>query len=572
VSSTFPPGGPDGPEYLEQGGGSPVGSSTQPKSGGRRTAIVAGGAIGALVLVGGGVWAAMSFFGQGAQPAEALPDTTLGYASIDLDPSGGQKIEAIKMLRKFPAFKDEINLDTDDDIKKKLFDELNLDEACDGLDYADDLEPWLGDRAAVAAVDNGGDTPDAAFVVQVTDADAAEDGLAKLQKCGGGEDTGGWSISGEWVVVAETDKIAEQITDDAADSPLSEDDDFQKWTDEVGDPGVINMYAAPEAGKFLADAISSMAGGEDFSAGESCAVAPDDPAYDLMCGDDSFGGSLDESIPDGSTITPEIPEELTKAFEDFKGAALTIRFDDGAVEMEIAGDSAVTEDSLPASDAGDDVLATLPDDTAAAIGVGLPDGWFGKMLDQVSTYSGGEMTADDFIAEAEAETGLDLPDDVETLLGSSTAFAVGPDIDPEQLVNSDSPEGLPIGAKIKGDPDQIEAVLNKIRSQMGSQGDLLISKSDGDTIAIGPDEDYVNQLLEGGDLGDSDTFQNVVREAGDASTIVYVNFDAGDGWLVKLAGEDNKEAAENLEPLQGMGVSSWVEHDASHVVFRLTTN
>ncbi len=157
------------------------------------------------------------------------------------------------------------------------------------------------------------------------------------------------------------------------------------------------------------------------------------------------------------------------------------------------------------------------------------------------------------------------------MLGESTAVAVSSDIDPEALVNSSSPEGLPIGVKIQGDPEEIEGILEKIRAQMGSQSEFLISESDGDKIAIGPDQDYVSELLENGDLGDSDVFKNVVREAGDASSILFVNFDAGDGWLVKVAGDD-QEAADNLEPLEGVGMSAWVEDDASHVVLRVTTN
>ena len=35
-----------------------------------------------------------AFFSTGAQPAEALPASTVAYVSVDLDPSGGQKIEA----------------------------------------------------------------------------------------------------------------------------------------------------------------------------------------------------------------------------------------------------------------------------------------------------------------------------------------------------------------------------------------------------------------------------------------------------------------------------------------------
>ena len=80
--------------------------------------------------MGVGAWAAADFFATGAQPSEALPAATIGYASIDLDPSGGQKIEALRTLNKFPAFKEELGLDADDDIRKALFEELDLPEDC----------------------------------------------------------------------------------------------------------------------------------------------------------------------------------------------------------------------------------------------------------------------------------------------------------------------------------------------------------------------------------------------------------------------------------------------------------
>jgi len=58
------------------------------------------GAFGATaVVVAGGAWAATSFFATGSQPAEALPDSTVAYASIDLDPSGGQKIVCLPSHR-----------------------------------------------------------------------------------------------------------------------------------------------------------------------------------------------------------------------------------------------------------------------------------------------------------------------------------------------------------------------------------------------------------------------------------------------------------------------------------------
>ncbi len=380
--------------------------------------------------------------------------------------------------------------------------------------------------------------------------------------------TRGWAINGDWALIADSDAIAEDVADEAADGSLADDDTYQRWIDEVGDAGVVNMYAAPEAGKLLAENLEgilnpfgAMAGvGSDYSSDMEMSFDDEDLTEDFP---------TDEDFP----AEPALPEELTKALEDFEGMAATLRFDDGALEFEVAGDPGLAGDMglIYDTDGGDDVITTLPENTAAAVGVGFADGWFSKVLDGVSSYSGGQMSVDDMIAEAEAATGLDLPDDAETLAGESAALAISADIDPEALVNSDSPEGLPIGVKVRGEPDEIEGVLDKIRSQMGTEAELLTSESDDDVIAIGADDAYVSELLKDGNLGDSDAFKNVVREADQASSIFFVNFDAGDGWLAELAGDD-KAAKENLEPLEGLGLSAWQDDDAAHGVLRLTTN
>ncbi len=145
------------------------------------------------------------------------------------------------------------------------------------------------------------------------------------------------------------------------------------------------------------------------------------------------------------------------------------------------------------------------------------------------------------------------------------------DVDPEALVNSDTPEGLPLGLKVQGDPEAIEAVLDKVRTRIGPEADALVTESEGDLIAIAADEAYASELLEDGGLGGTDAFQNVVREAEDASAVFFLDFDAGDGWLVQVAGDD-EQTAENLEPLEGLGLSSWVDEEAGHLLLRLTTN
>lgn len=558
MSNTTPPG-PGGPEFLESSAGSPVapaGRSTDS----RKRLLVLGGLVGVLAVGGGAVWAASSFLGTGAQPAEAMPASTLGYVSIDLDPSGSQKIEAIQTLRKFPAFKEQIGLETDDDIREKIVEEIVKSGECEGLDYAQDVEPWLGDRAAAGAADLGGDTPVPILVVQVKDAGQAEDGLANLlEVCGAeteeSEDSGGYVIAGDWIVISKTEADAQKVVDATEEGSLADDEDFEKWTSEAGDPGIISMYAAPEAAEFVGRYMNDMAGMGSMFGMSSAPGMQMNPET----------GEFEETAPaEDSTIPPEVQEAL----DEFQGAAATMRFNDGSFEIEFAGDAGEASSTMLGSEDGADGVAGLPDDTIAAFGMGFVDGWFETMLDQMATSSG--ESADEFLTMMSEETGLDLPADAETLMGEAVTISLGGDFDPEAAFNG-GPEDIPVGITIEGDPAEIETVLDKIRPQLGEDASLLETESDDDSVIISPDADYRATLLEGGNLGDSAAYKSVVEGADDASVVLFVNFDAGDNWLANLAGDD-PEAAENLEPLSAFGIAAWRDGDVSHSILRLTTN
>ena len=582
MSSNVPPPGPPGPpppppgqaEYLDSGGGRPL--DPAPATGGRgglKKGLLVGGGVLGLAAIGVGAWAAVSFFATGPQPAEALPDGTLAYLSVDLDPSGGQKIEALRTLNKFPAFEDEVGIDTDDDIRKAIFDEIQGDLDCDGLDYEDDIEPWLGDRAAVAAVDNGGDTPDAVFVVQVKDAEAADKGMTTIKDCAlgeGGDDEGGWAIEGDWAVIAETDKIAEQVSKDAAKASLADDEDFQKWTGEAGDSGVVTMYAAPAAGDYLADHAEDLFG---FPFGALGAVATDCAAGSVDSDGETFEYDCEPSIDDGGGSGASISEELEKTLRDFKGMAGVIRFDDGAVEVEFASDGDVAGSNLLASGAGGDTIKGLPEDTAAAIGVGFSEGWFQDLLELQAPYLGGGEDLDSMLDELESETGLVLPDDVETLLGDSAALALGSDFDPDAVFESSDGSDVPVALKVDGDPDEIEAVLEKLRDQFPSEESLVFdADSEGDTIVIGPNEDYRKEVLDKDGLGDNDVFKDVVREADDASVVLFVNVNELEDLIKEGMGESDEELFDNVKPISGFGISGYVDDGVAHSVMRLTTD
>jgi Protein of unknown function (DUF3352) len=477
MSDNVPPGtpGPSGQpvtEHLQSGAGSPLVAPPKPR--GRRRGLVIGGVALTGALIGGGVWGWMAFFQQGPQPAEALPDSTLGYFALDLDPSGQQKVEAIKTLRKFPAFRDEIGLDTDDDVRKKIFDSMQDDGVCADLDFEKDIDSWMGQRIALAAVEREGEkTPAVVVVLQIKNQDDAEKGLEKLVACGNeetgeSEDFGGYAFNGDWVILAEDEEIAKDVAADAEDKPLSDDADYKKWTEAVGDPGVVNLYAAPEAGTALLDVMDEypfiFGGGTSYDCASEVQPPPnfgdEEGSSDYDYEDYEFPDCEEEILPSESVI----PDEFKKTFEDFEGAAGTLRFNEGDLELEFAtGKMPGSLTEAIATDHGTDALATLPDTTAAAFGVGFDAGWVQDLIDEYTPMIESEsgMDIDEAIAELEAESGLSVPEDIEALGGDAFAVAFDSDFDPDAFEDEDITR-VPVGVKIKGDPAKIEAALEKL--------------------------------------------------------------------------------------------------------------
>lgn len=603
MSSTVPPTPDDDSttEYLTQDSGSPAPPSAG-SAGGRRGLLVAGGVVGALALAGAG-YGVYWLTNAGPQPAEALPAETLAYISMDIDPSGSQKIAALEFLNKFPAFKDEAEIDSQDDVRKWVFDKAQDEAQCANLNFEDDIEPWLGNDVAMAAVDTGEEDPAVVMVVGVTDQSDAEHGLEKLRNCavGGdagdasGDQTGGWAVSGDWAILAESDTVAQHVVDLAEEGTLADDDTYQKWTDQVGEPGVMTLYAAPAAGDDMLDFLESEGSnffGDDpfvhedtqtsqtFPSPPSMTDRPARPGHHPHRGPGTqssamFEDGIDERYGDpvGADVSPYgessvVPDPTRRALEDFQGAAMTVRFNDGALEVEVASQNTVAD--WPSATTGTDVMATLPSDTTAALGVGFSDGWLRTYVDAMVDRlgMGEDVSTDDLFEQASQETGLNVPDDVETLAGNSLAISIGGDFNPE--ASFESGDSLPIGVKIQGDPAAIEKVLDKLRDQGLDDGGVLTSQTSGTMVALALTEDYRSELILDGGLGQTQTYREVMP-AVPAQSALYVNFDAGDDWLTGLADGD-PDVEENLRPLSALGASGWIDGDITHAVVRLTTD
>jgi Protein of unknown function (DUF3352) len=528
--------GPE-PEYLGDGG-HPVAApdGTPPMGRGRRTGLVAAAAVAVVAAVGAGAYGVVQLMAGGSSPASAVPSDAVGYVSLDLDPSASQKIEAFKILRKFPALKKEIG--GSDDVRRTVFEEIVKSGDCKDLDYARDVEPWIGDRVAVAAVPDSKQGALPLVVLQVTDQDKARAGFRTLESCDAPTDQEpsrtGLAFRGDYMLVAETQAEADGIAKDVDAATLADSADFAAATGRTGDPGIVTMYASPDAPDAFLTAMRNDAGGS------------------------SDQGRIDQ---------------LGTSFAHFQGAAGVLRFSHGAVEAEFSAKGLPQGAGSSAAQGGPDV-STLPGTTAAVLSVALQDGWLDSFTEGLRSSLGSDY--DQMLAEGERATGLQLPEDVETLLGDGVSLSVDAGTDLKALSESPDPGTVPVGLRIQGDPAKITPILDKLKAAAGPSGDLVHVASGDGVVAVGPDPDNNAQLLARGSLGGVHAFDDVVPEADRANAVVFVNFDAGSGWaeqLADLVSDGDPEAKQNVAPLDALGFSGWRDgDDVQHTLVRLTTD
>ncbi|WP_141796323.1 hypothetical protein [Nocardioides sp. SLBN-35] len=594
-------------------------SPSSPTSNGRkRRAAAIAGVVGAVAAIGAGGWAWQGWMAQGPQAAQALPGDTLAYVGIDLDPPGGQKIEAYQALKRFPRLAEHLGITDQDDLRRSLLDQVTAERGCH-IGY-DDLAAWVGDRAGLAVVPSAGPEPEVVAVVQVSDPDAARAGLDDLlASCG---DEVGYTLGDGWAVLARTDEVARKVVADGRRTQLGEDADFQELTSAAGDAGVVTLYAAPEAGQALLDAVedhpylsmlisspsglsvdpvdtllslstihSYGAGAEDDFMAE---MSPEErrlwkrmdrfdelsPAeqdqlmkeMDELYADQSGTGGVmsEDGLPEidedemmGDFSVP-IPDDVRRRLEDFTGLGGVARFDDGALELEVVADPIVSGD--PERYDGNDALAgisALPDTAALAFGGGFSDGWAERAITHGPLSFGAEPKQ--LLADFEKSTGLTAKE-LEDLGGDGLAVIAGPGFE-DAFDFEGTSDDFPVAVRITGDAAKVEAALSKVRTALGGK-DPLPSARSGDAVVIGADRAFVEEVAKAkGALSGSDRFAKVVPDAGDALTITYIDFDRGD-WVEQLAAGQLSRA--DLAPLDAAGITVSAAGERQRTVVRLT--
>lgn len=330
----------------------------------RRGLAVAATLAGVLVVGGTGVAVASYLSGGGAQPEDVLPLDTLGFVKVDLDPSAGQKVELMSLLQKFPA------LDTqgDRDLRAQLLDPL-LAQSGTGLDFAADVQPWLGDRMAVAAVPVG-DSPDGIVpvaAVAVTDEGRMTEALTRARQ---GVDFG-FAVRDDYVLITDSQERADGFA--TAEQTLADDADFAGDREALGGDQVALVWADLSAAQGILAQVGAAApgglGDQPLSGRVILGVHAADDAVELVgmdFGVSDFGGP---------------PSEPTRLAQGLPADTLA------ALSVSGLGDKAVTAwEDVQQSGGLSDVEAPLrelglelPDDLRVVLGTDLVVGAFGNL-------------------------------------------------------------------------------------------------------------------------------------------------------------------------------------------------
>jgi len=489
-------------------------------------------AVAAFAVVGAGsVFAYTQLSGGGPRPADAMPGTAVAYAQFDLDPSAEQKVNLVRLLREFPEFEEATGISSDrEDLRQLAFEEILSDLDCD-LDYGSDIEPWIGDRAGLAAVPVS-DTVTPVIAVQVSDEGLAEDAVATLEECSTtgalpedvdmteeGSDVAVDFVD-DYMLLTEADHL-EDVVQEATDSPLGDADGFSDDMDALDEQGVMAYWVDIPGLLELPVVTSSME-----STGQDLSFLDD---YDA-----TFGA-------------------LRAGSDYIEFAAMTRG---GSFTLDAEGDNPVTE---------------LPETTLGALsvsggGAALDENWE-ELLAALDAASGGQAQAE--IDAFETETGFSIPEDISTLLGDNLTIAVDSEgLSPENLQDPSDIANLGFGARFTTDPDAITDLIERIQSLLGQQGVPveLITRDTDDGLVLASNDDYADQLADGGSLGDSETFQTAVPDASEAAYAFYLDVDQLEA-AAEAFGET--EEIEELSSLSAVGVSGTQSDDLSTVSFRV---
>ncbi len=522
--------------------------------------VLAGAVAAALLLAGGTYVVARQLGGGGKQPADVLPGESLLYVRMDLDPSAGQKIAAFRLLDKLPEAKKAL---TDQNPKKALFDLLAKNSNdLKSIDYTNDIEPWLGDRAGMAmlAPSAAGGQPIPVLALAVKDEAKANAGLDKLQQ------------AGKNAISDIQSKATLPAGSPAWPTPTPSAELTWEPSPSLSPTSSPSKSASADMTRFFRDGYMIFTTKSEEQAVRHAldrGVLSNRPEYT-----DDMGAVGDPGVMSAWIDTPRFMEVAMKTSSSGSVPAATeellklatrqsvaVRFTPDALEaVSFTRGNAMNMPNSPLQD-----VATLPADTAGLLSFSDGDVIVKQFWDRLRQISGGSMAdLDRQLADFERNSGIKVPDDLQTLLGKQFDLVVS-----EKMMDAD--KKVPqIGVRMRTDTAKAEAILTKVKALMSGSGgqapELPQTTKDG-RVYLALSQGYLDDLSRAGSLGD--TINAAVPDLGKSTMVLWVNLDKLEQYYIDTVPADQREA---VRALKGISVSAAPVKDGVMSTARLLAN
>jgi uncharacterized protein DUF3352 len=468
-----------------------------------------------LALIGGVAVAVRGLSGGGTQPEQVLPAGAFAFAKVDLDPPAGQKIDAVRFMRKFPALRDKVSVDAD--LRKALFEGVADQAGWSKIDYAKDVEPWLGQRIGVAAYKGAGGpvaSPSgmatAVVALQIKDAGKAKAGIARLVQATPGSPALGVKVTEGFALLGASQAVVDKAAKDADRGTVASDPKFSKDMSDLGDGIAAAWVDMDSASSVLGLGMAGLGG------------------VGGLGGLGALGSTAGASGSAGRM-------------------SYVLKFD-GPDALEVRGLS-TGGTPLPGSDKPLSGFTDLPAGSLAAFGLVGGDRMvpvmFASLRASLNKAGGpGGATFDEMVAEAEKSLGISLPEDLAVLLGSNLVASL------DGL--SASGEDIQLGAKVTTNGAKAEAVLAKLQRAARAHGEDLpiYHRRTADGVVVASSKAEAARLLRSGTLGDDPAFRKAMPDVEGANMAVWVDVA---GLATVFTGEGSVD--KNLEPIDGVGMT-----------------
>ena len=317
---------------------------------------------------------------EASSASSLAPEASVIYGEVTLKPQGDQKEAVDTIVSKFPGE------GSGGERLRTLFDKA-LNDSSTPLSYEDDIEPWLGDEAALFVA--GSNMAQGAALIATEDEDKAR---ATLEK----------GVEGK--VTKKTHRDVEYLLDnrDAGGG---------------ADAGAVFdgfLVLGSEAG--VKAAIDASEGGPQLANSDNYKNAIDDVSDDRL---GLFYLNSPQLLKDNTNAAAGVPENFKRIFDE--PTVATIDADKDGVVLETSLPEA-TADTIPFLGQGSELITELPADVWLALA--QPD--FDKTLDffveSAAGFAGGR---DALERQFKTSTGLDLQRDVLDWMGDFGVFVRG---------------------------------------------------------------------------------------------------------------------------------------------------